>query len=77
MASIYPSVTSLPTSYVVLYDGSQGSTWFMKIINDYIDTCNIGNELIDRILDKQKRYESSDYHIFFFILNLFQEFRRC
>lgn len=45
------------TALIVLYHGSQGSTWFMEALSEYTGVCILGNELIDRIVDDSKRFD--------------------
>lgn len=49
----YPN--SSKTSFIVLYHGSQGSTWFVETLSEYRGICILGNELIDRVKDKYRR----------------------
>lgn len=41
--------------FVIFYQGSQGSTWLLEALSEYRGVCILGNELIDRIKDNDKK----------------------
>lgn len=41
--------------FLILYHGSQGSTWFVQEFSEYEGICMVGNELIDRVDDPNNR----------------------
>lgn len=43
------------SNFVVLYFGSQGSSWFAETLSNMKDVCVIGNELIDRVKGWENR----------------------
>ena len=48
------------TSFVILYTGSQGSSWFVESLSEYKGVCVIGNELIDRVTVDHQRFNFID-----------------
>ena len=54
------ALPNLPAPFLIVYHGSQGSTWFVQSLSEYKSICIIGNELIDRVKGSSKRIKFID-----------------
>jgi hypothetical protein len=55
----YTILIEAGSSFIILYTGSQGSTWLVETLSEYNGVCIAGNELIDRVKVSKKRLDLS------------------